>query len=360
MAAPARLVAFVTPHGFGHAARLAAVLAELPPGRLRLEIRTTVPRWFFAAALPGVDFDHRAEAWDVGLVQRGPLAEDLPATADALAALFAPGAVERLAAELAADPPALVVADSAPLPIAAAQRAGVPSVLLESFTWDWIWAGYLGREPRLGRWIERIAPLADRATLRLRAEPCCGPARGDARLPPIARRPRLAAGEVRERLGLAPGRPLVLVSMGGVPPRFEGVEHWQQLEEVDFVVPGGAAEAERRGNLLLLPHRTPLDHPDLVAAADCVVGKLGYSTVAEAFAAGTRFAFLPRPGFRETAVLERFARSHLPVLALDPREFAGGRWVGRLPALLAVPRPAPGDAAGAAAAARAIEALLGR
>jgi UDP:flavonoid glycosyltransferase YjiC (YdhE family) len=356
-----RLTLVVTPHGFGHAARAAAVAAELARRRddLELEIRSAVPRWFFESSLEA-PFRHLDERWDVGLVQRGPLEEDLPATLAALERLWTGDAVERAAARLAGARPDLVVTDAAPLAVAAARRAGLPVVLVESFTWDWIYQGYLDVEPGFASWIERLAPIADEADLRLRPEPACGDAAGDLRLPPIARAPTRRREEIRARLRIAPERALALVSMGGVEGGHGSLERCRELVDVDFVVPGGAALERRVDNVVLLPHRTPVAHSDLVAAADVVIGKLGYSTVAEGFAAGTRFAYLPRPAFRESAVLARFVRERLPSVELDAAAFADGRWIEALPALLARPRPEPGDASGAEPAAEAIEALSRR
>jgi len=164
---------------------------------------------------------------------------------------------------------------------------------------------------------------------------------------------------VRERLGIAAGRPLILVSMGGVRWRFANVDRWRAAAEYDFVVPGGSDVEERRGNLVLLPHHTPVFHPDLVAAADVVVGKLGYSTVAEAHAAGARLLFPPRAGFREHAVLADFARRALPAVEIPLAELDSGGWIERLPALLARTRPAAAPSRGAAAAAAAILDALG-
>jgi hypothetical protein len=253
-----------------------------------------------------------------------------------------------------------VVTDAAPLAVAAARRAGLPVVLIESFTWDWIYQGYLDAEPGFAEWIERLAPLASEADLRLRPEPACGDAAGHRRLPPIARAPKQRREEIRARLRIAPERAMALVSMGGVEGGHGTLERCRETAGVDFVVPGGAASERRLANVVLLPHRTPVAHPDLVAAADVVVGKLGYSTVAEAFAAGTRFAYLPRPAFRESAVLAEFVSARLPSRELEAEAFADGSWVDGLPELLARPRPGPGDAAGAEAAADAISALLPR
>jgi hypothetical protein len=91
-----------------------------------------------------------------------------------------------------------------------------------------------------------------------------------------------------------------------------------------------------------------------VRAADLVVGKLGYSTVCEAYAAGTRYAFLPRPAFRESAVLERFVRDHLPSMRVAVEAFADGGWTDGIDELLSQPKPPPRPAAGAEEAAAAI------
>ncbi|MFX6019324.1 hypothetical protein ABTF08_20820, partial [Acinetobacter baumannii] len=73
-----------------------------------------------------------------------------------LAAHWPPRAaeVEGLAAQLRACAAEVVLCDISPLGLEAARTAGIPSVLLESFTWDWIYRGYCEREPAL-------APFAD-------------------------------------------------------------------------------------------------------------------------------------------------------------------------------------------------------
>ena len=117
-----------------------------------------------------------------------------------------------------------------------------------------------------------------------------------------------------------------------------------------FVLPGAAAEERWEANLRLLPHHSPIYHPDLVAAADVVVGKLGYSTVAEAVTAGSRVLFVRRPGFRESAILETYVDENLPAEAISSGELEGGSWVDRLPELIQRTRP-PGAAGGGAAVA---------
>jgi hypothetical protein len=424
-----RLAVFVSPHGFGHAARAAAVVEAV--GRrvagLVVDLWTTVPEWLFAASI-AARFRYRRRECDVGLVQADALTEDLPATVAALESLWGasagteteavpfrdsgsgrrgsrtvavpwPGVASEakdlllketksgrrgFPSSLAASPDAAsetrdtpwsdlgagllesgasaVLCDISPLGLLAARAAGLPAILVENFTWDWIYEGLAPSEPRLGRWVSFLRPVSESATLRLQAEPVCAPAAGTnvRAIPPVARSAKQSRAEVRARLGIAEDRAMVLVSLGGIhsPEALRPVVARARLGAVDFVVPGGSEREERRGSVVLLPHRTPVYHPDLVAAADVVVGKLGYSTVAEAFAAGTRYAYVPRPGFRESAVLERFVAGRLPAVALATDDLDSGAWVERLPDLLARPRPGPGAAGGAEAAAEAIAALL--
>src|SRR5262245_43188627 len=97
---PLRIAYFISPHGYGHAARAAAIMGalyELDPA-LRFELFTRVPRWFFLDSLPQTFGYH--EVWsDVGLAQKNSLVEDLGETLRLLADFlpFDPGQLHALA-----------------------------------------------------------------------------------------------------------------------------------------------------------------------------------------------------------------------------------------------------------------------
>jgi hypothetical protein len=95
-----------------------------------------------------------------------------------------------------------------------------------------------------------------------------------------------------------------------------------------------------------------------VSAADAVLGKLGYSTVAEAFRAGAPFGYVERPRFRESGVLAAFASSRMRGVPIPEEDLLSGRCVARLPELLAAPRRRPEEPNGAEAAAEAIASIL--
>jgi hypothetical protein len=319
-------------------------LRRLRPG-LELRVYGTTPEWFFRDSLGAIDY--RRLDTDVGLVQSTPLLEDIPATLRRLDAFFPLRhiALDPLAAQLRDQH--LVVCDIAPLGLAAARAAGVPSVLLENFTWDWIYGAYRERHPELGRHIDYLAEINRGADLHIQAHPACSPTQGALRTEPIARHLRQSRESVRRRLGVTPETPLVLASMGGVPAHYPFLHRLRGLRDCVCLVPGAGAARERRGGLLTLPDHSEFYHPDLVNACDALVCKLGYSTLAEARQAGIPVAWIPRQRFPESPVLDRYAATELQGLSLSPGDWDSGAWIERLPQLLAVPPLPPPPTGGA-------------
>ncbi len=330
-----RLAYFISPHGFGHASRACAVMNEI--GRLEpsasFDIYTTVPDWFFKDSLTAT-YDYRTAKVDLGMVQKTAVEEDPRATLIELKKFlpFDSRWVEDLARRLRDRGVLGVLCDIAPLGLEVAEAAGIPSFLVDNFSWDWIYRAYLEKEPGLALYADFLEQRLGKARKRYRASPFCGVVRHqDVAVNPIARHHRLAPKVTREQLGIPSGASMVLVSMGGInwdwggANQIETVEHQENLW---FVVPGGKGAPERRPGLIRLPHHSSFYHPDLMAAADLVVGKLGYSTVAEAWLTGTRFAWVKRPGFPESAVLSRWVRQHLCSVEVDSERLFGLRWQG--------------------------------
>ncbi len=359
----ASLAVFVSPHGFGHAARACAVmqaLADLDPS-VRFEVFTLVPEWFFAASLSN-PFGYHPLLTDVGLAQRTPLEEDLGETLTRLTQFlpFAEPSLDELAGRLASLECRGVLADISPLGLAVAKRAGLPSFLVENFTWEWIYEPYTARRSAFAGAIRILAELTAGADLRIQTEPVC---RRDERwplVPPVSRAPRAAPESVRRRLGIPEGAPAVLVTMGGVPWRPADLGRLEACGAAYLVVPGAAERPQRRGRLVALPHRSQFFHPDLVRCVDAVIGKLGYSTVAEVHAAGVPFGYVARPTFRESSVLEAFVKHELPGLAVAAEDFESGAWLDDVPRLLAIPRASAARSNGAEAAARIVRAAEAR
>jgi hypothetical protein len=249
-----------------------------------------------------------------------------------------------------------ILCDVAPLGIAVARAAGLPSVLMENFTWDWIYEGYLEAEPRFAPYIAYLRQTFASAGTHIQTEPVCAlDPTADLLTHVVSRKPRTAPEITRQRLGVPLDAPMVMITMGGIITQYPFLERLENSRNVRFLIPGGSDRFEQRGSLVLIPHHSDFYHPDLVEASNVIVGKLGYSTLAEAYTAGLPFAFVPRERFRESPPMARFAQERMNAVELPEERFFSGAWLDLLPDLLARPRQRPTTPNGAEEIAEFIE-----
>ena len=251
-----RIAYFVSPHGYGHAARACAVMSAVQRlhGAVEFEIYTTVPRWFFEDSLSG-RFRYHPVLTDIGFSQKTPLEIDLEETLSRLD-LFYPldrGLVEELAGKVLRRRCSLVVCDIAPLGIEVARVAGIPSVLVENFTWDWLYEPYVVEAPGLLRHLRYLKPLFEAASYHVQTEPVCRKGVADLVTTPVGRRSKRSRGETREKLGIRKGEKLVLVTMGGTRCEIPALKSMETQKGVRFALPGAAKAERREANLILLP-----------------------------------------------------------------------------------------------------------
>ena len=332
---------FVTPHGYGHAARAAAVMLAMLDANpnYHFHVYTKVPAWFFQdSGLHAITYHDVLT--DIGLAQQDAMQEDLPVTIERLS-LFLPfdtTMVSSLAAELIDFGCRLVLCDIAPLGIAAAKSAGLPSILVENFTWDWIYTAYVEEYPTLQKYITLLKELFSQADYHIQAQPACLPMPADLSAAPISRPIRSTRQRVRAELGLENNALVGLVTMGGITGAELNLGRLRQNQDTLFILPGASHETTWDGNLLLLPHHHGIYHPDLVNACDFVVGKLGYSTFAECYAAGVAYGFIPRLRFPESPPLAKFVLKTMPSTLITEQQFVDGTWMDAIPALINQPR----------------------
>ncbi|MEJ2689639.1 MAG: hypothetical protein P8130_06760 [Deltaproteobacteria bacterium] len=268
--------------------------------------------------------------------QTDPFSIDFKATQRALAALlpFRSDLIEAVARQLAGC--CLVVSDIAPLGIEAAVIAGIPSVLLENFTWDHIYEYFLARQPFLGKWCSLLSRSFARADYRIQTEPLCLRINdADLLVGPVSRPPKLAGDQVRRALSIDANRKMVLISLGGFPWLMPDIDAKAALfPDTTFVVPSDKKHAGRRENIVILPRRIGISHADIVHQADALICKAGYSTLAEGYCAGVPVAAFVRDDYPETPALAAFVEQTMGGICLLPGSMEDGSWIAAVPGLL--------------------------
>jgi L-arabinokinase len=349
------LAAYVSGHGYGHATRTAEVLRVLRQRApdLPVTVCTSAPAPLFEVV--GGPTSVRTVHCDVGLVQKDALTIDEASTAAALSDFLA-GWESRVAAEanvLRESGARLVVGDIPPLAFAAAAEAGIRSIALGNFSWDWIYRHLAAREPAFAEAGRHAAEAYARAGLLLRL-PFAGDLSAFARVedvPLVVRRPGVGKTEARRRLGLADG-PVVLLSFGGVGMPGLQPAAYARLDAWSFVLTGRAADGPAPPNLRRLDAShlaaAGLGYPDLVGAADVVVSKPGYGIVTDCIGAGARLVYTDRGDFPEYPVLVGGMPRYLPVAFASNAEVREGRLERALASVLEQPFPAPPYLDGAA------------
>jgi len=339
---------YVSGHGYGHASReieaINALLSRVTGHDL--VIRTSAARWLFDHTIRGA-FTYLAGACDTGVVQIDSLRLDARETIARAAAFYRdlPEHIDRESAQLRAHDARLVIADAPPLACAAAQRAGIPAVVLSNFTWDWIYEAYaeeLGSAPDL---LPAIREAYRSATEAWRLPLYGGFETFDriVDLPFIARHASCDRVVVRDRLRLPSDRRLALTSFGGYGVMDFDARRLDCLDEWTVVITGrGEAPPLPAGACFLDERRiyqAGFRYEDVVAAVDAVVTKPGYGIVSECLANHTAMLYTSRGKFVEYDVMTARMPGFMRCEFVPQEDMLGGRWREPLRRLMRQPEP---------------------
>jgi L-arabinokinase len=352
----AAIVFYVSGHGFGHASRsievINAILAKRP--EVRIGVRTSAPRWLFDLTVKGKVAFSTLEC-DTGVVQLDALSLD---EADSIrrAASFHSDLVTRAASEtrvLRELGAGLIVGDIPPLAFAVGASAGIPTVGLGNFTWDWIYADY----PRV-RLAPSLLPAIRGAyakgsmALRLPMSAGFDTFANVKDIPFIARHASRTREEVCKALKLPADKPLVLVSFGGVGLPGLDATALSKFKKYNVIMTASAPMSrarkdtpavERKGSLATVNEEAMYDagvrYEDLVGAADVVVTKPGYGIIAECIANDAALLYTSRGHFPEYDVLVAEIPKYLRSAFIGHDDLFDGKWESHIDKLLAQPKP---------------------
>jgi hypothetical protein len=332
------LVVSISGHGFGHVAQTAPVLNllhQIMP-QLRITVRSIAPIAHLRSRITA-PFAHLSSEGDIGMVMSSSVDIRVDESRSAYYAFHADwdkrvSDEARLLHGLGAD---MVLSNVGYLPLAGAQRAGIPNVALSSLNWFDIYRHYCG-DDTVAAQIQTCYINTD-AFLRITP----GLAMSDLpNLIPVA--PIAAIGmnqrdELNRLLQLSEEEKLVLVSMGGISGRLP-IERWPRIKDVRWLV-------QENWNVqhpdVIILETLSLSFCDLLASSDALVCKPGYGSFAEAACSGVPVLYVSRPDWPESPALIEWLKQHCICREVTRQSLEQGNLAKELKSIWSAPPPEP-------------------
>ncbi len=351
---------YISGHGFGHSTRAIEVGRHLA-SFARVIFRTSAPRWLYECYYgPGLEF--RPVELDCGVIQHDSLLLDEKKTLETYARILdqAPELIRAEVDFVRECGARLIVADIPPLAFEIASLAGIPSVGMANFSWDWIYGPYVGDYPEYRWLIDRIRRSYEKCGLLLRL-PFHGGLTAFPRMEDIPLVVREPGNDSREaicsRLGVDPEHKLVLLSFGGFDLARLPWDSIAELKGYRFLYFRSPVNVP---NVVYLSPGS-FAHIDLVRVCDVVMTKPGYGICAECIRTQTPMIYTDRGEFLEYDYLVEGLKRYGRALYMPQQELVAGDWEDYLTRALQLP-PARKSMRtdGAAVAARRLLELCGQ
>jgi len=343
------LLVSISAHGFGHVAQTAPVLnalhARMP--EMRMTVRSLAPLSHLRSRIRA-PFEHLNEPGDIGMLMSSALDVRVAETARAYQGLHREweSSVANEARRLCELAPDFVLSNVGYLPLAGAQRIGVPCAAMCSLNWKDIYAHYCGAIPGSKITSEQIHLAYAQANAFLRATP--GMAMADlpnrVMIGPIAELGHNRRDEIDIRLGLAREEKLVLISLGGIASRLP-IETWPRLPGVRWLVQADWHVAHPDAATI---ESLAMDFGDILASSDALVCKPGYGSFVEAACSGVPVLYVRRPDWPETPCLTEWLGQHGSAREITRQQAETGVLGDDLQAVWDAIHPAPPLPSGAA------------
>ena len=339
-----KLLCAISHHGLGHLAQAAPVLNALDTMRPDLEwlIWSGLPRQVLGQRIH-MHFDHRHEGADPGLLMKDAVRVDIHGSLHAYREFHGewPARVAREADWLSSEHVKAVLSNAAYLPLAAAGKAGIPSLGFCSLNWLDIVHHYLGDAHELAHAFAdmRAAYLDACAFLRLAPGLPMAWMNNLEPAPPVANLGQYRRGEIDGGLGLRPDAKLVMLGFGGVA--YEGAAPLPHLPGVVWLVPDTWPRQQREDMRSF--QEAGLPFADLLASCDALVTKVGYGSFVEAAGLGLPVLYLDRPDWPETPYLAPWLLANARARAIDEQTLFSEALGSALESVWTSPRPTPPD-----------------
>ncbi len=304
---------YITSHGFGHATRSFAVIKELLDRGVKVTIRADLPDWLVYNSLKHKNLTYHSNF------------KTLKAYHDSYSLKFQSEPTMHHLNQYCANYETLIrteiklcksrdfdliISDMEPVPFEVAERLGIPSMAITNFTWFEIFEPVLSKDSGI---LNRFKHAYEKATLLFRFPFHFKMEyfKNIKDIPLLFRKLTRSRKEIRSIKEFANIENIVLVQFGGTS--FNPFDKWTERlskffkhhPETKFLLLYSSKMniPDSLQSQVIITEAEDTETQDYLAASDLVIGKVGYSTVAEVVGYRVPFYYCLREQWPENAPL---------------------------------------------------------
>jgi hypothetical protein len=324
------LAYYISGHGFGHYARALPVLNQLIVG-FNLHIKSEVSEFLFKQ-YPDASYWHQPV--DTGCKHAISFKIDPEETFKSFEAFQNRSRVEAEKTWLRENQIDLVLSDIASMPLKAAHSLGIPTILIGNFTWHDIYSYLPGAEKQkhLLQDLEEEYTCAD-----LQILPQChfskSLAKNKKEVGFIAKKGKDIRKGLEQNLNLNfEDKTLVFIYLGEYGTQSVLWKNLSQHSDCIYLTRDPIKQAIP--NLHILDDR--FDFSDLIASANLVCTKGGYSTLGSAFSSHKPVITCERKDFYEFKAIREYLHKTQTGVIIEDKDFYHGNWQTAIKASLSL------------------------
>ena len=309
-----KIAYYITAHGYGHGARSCDILNALRAADrdVPIIVKTDLPVRFMESRLPE-SIEIRPGAFDVGLIQKDSIHADVDASLATLKQLYQREA-ELIVQEsrfMQEENIGAVVADIPAIPLAAAQRCGIPNIATGNFGWNWIYSEFVERNPEWQIFVDKFTDVYQKTDLLLR-QPFAEPMDAfhhQVDLPLLAAPGHDCREKIAKATGADPNNPWILLSFTTLNLEPDAVEKISCISQHEIFTVEPLEWPDSHVHCL---SRSTASFADILASCDIVITKPGFGILSECIANNKPIIYSDRENFLEYPILvdaiERYCR----------------------------------------------------
>jgi len=272
-----KIIYYVTDHGLGHSTRAVAIIRELIKNNVEVIIRNNDDLGFFKKSLPGTKVFHGCTDFKPVMKKIHPFRFSEIKTKKNMS-LWVSTLHQNISHEiqfLKKHQPDFIITDSSFMPILAANKNQIRSILLSNF----VWSDSLLLSHKMEKFIHNSYSKADLVLQLIFGTKM--KFKNKIKIGFVSRKPTVSKDKFRKSLGIKKNEKLVILSLSGMAKI--PLNYSKNIKIIDI---------SDYSNLKSSKLKNLVEGQNLINAADLVICKCGFGFITECLSNGVKFCYI--------------------------------------------------------------------